>query len=246
MRGSYSSGVVWPAPRPAAARVLLCFSYCGGGTAPMRPWIHAVPDDVDLGLVCLPGRERRIAEPPAQTWDDLMRAALTAVRTVASRPYILFGHSAGARVAFESAVHIQHSGGPAPQALVVSASNAPSLAARDRERPPTSRTSDAALLAWMRDVGQLPAAIVDDPELRQMALDLFRADKRALESYEYIDGRTVTCPVRRLYAADDPHVDLDDAAWSTLAAGPYSADLLPGGHFYTPQTWATLPHHMRL
>ncbi len=235
MRGSYSSGVVWPSPRPDAPRVLLCFSYCGGATAALRPWIHTVPDDVDLGLVCLPGRERRIAEPPAQRWDDLMRAAMTSVTSVASRPYVLFGHSAGAWVAFEAAVHMQRSGGPDPQALVVSASNAPSQSAEERGKPPTSRTSDEGLLAWMRDVGQLSEAILDDPDLRQMALDLFPADKRACESYEYASGRTVSCPVRRLFATEDPHVDRDDGAWAALATGAYAAQELPGGHFYTPQ-----------
>jgi surfactin synthase thioesterase subunit len=95
MRGTYAAGVVWPSPRPAAARVLVCFTYCGGGPAVYRHWSRALPADVDLALVCLSGRERRLAEPPAQRWDDLMREALAAVRSVAARPYVLFGHSMG-------------------------------------------------------------------------------------------------------------------------------------------------------
>jgi surfactin synthase thioesterase subunit len=245
-RGHYANGVLWPAPRPDATRVLVCFGFCGGGTSAFRSWVHAVPADVDLALVCLPGRERRIAEPPAQRWDDLMTEALTSLRSVVSRPYVLFGHSLGAWVAFDAAVHMEQSGGPRPSALVVSASNPPSRAARERRQAPSSQTSDAELLDWLCRVGQLPAAIVADPALCQLALDLFRADKRAAESYAWVPGTTVRCPMLLLRADDDIFVEPADTAWSALASGPYRYERLPGGHFYTPDIWAELPHHMGL
>src|SRR5512139_673780 len=135
MRGRYSAGVVWPDPRPGATRVLVCFSYCGGGTAPFRPWASLLSRDVDLALVLLPGRERRIAEPPAERWEDLIAEALTSVRSVADRPYILFGHSLGAWIAFDVAVCLGRAS--PPRALVVSASNAPSQAATENRQPPT-------------------------------------------------------------------------------------------------------------
>jgi surfactin synthase thioesterase subunit len=246
VRSGYADGVVWPAPRPDAARVLVCFGFCGGGTTAYRPWVRTVPPDVDLALVCLPGRERRIAEPPAQRWDQLMDAAVTSVRSVMDRPYLLFGHSMGAWVAYEVALHVQESRAREPEALVVSASSPPSRSAEERRHAPTSRATDDELLDWMCRVGQLPVEIVDDPSLRQLALDLFRADKRAAESYEFRPGRLVRCPVRRLNGTDDPDVDPDDDGWAELAAGPVDARRLPGGHFYTAAVWSELPRYMGL
>jgi surfactin synthase thioesterase subunit len=243
--GRYSAGVVWPDPRPAATRVLVCFSYCGGGTAPFRPWVPALPRDVDLALVCLPGRERRIAEPPAERWEDLIAEALTSVWSVVDRPYVLFGHSLGAWIAFDVAVHMERHVSP-PRALVVSASNAPSRAADENLRGPTSRTGDQALVAWLRRVGQLPGIILADPGLRQLTLDLFRADKRAAESYRFTPGQTVACDLRRLSGVADVDVDDDDGAWSALAAGSFRSDRLPGGHFYTDAVWSTLPRYLGL
>ena len=52
------SVLIYPQPRPEAERVFVCLSFCGGGTAPMRPWARAVPDDVELVLACYPGRDR--------------------------------------------------------------------------------------------------------------------------------------------------------------------------------------------
>lgn len=242
-----ADGLVWPSPRPDAARVLVCFGYCGGGTIAYRPWAQAVPPDVDLALVCLPGRERRIAEPPAQRWDALMNAAIASVRPVLDRPYILFGHSMGAWVAYEVALHLEESNAPPPDALVVSASDPPSRSAAGRKHAPTSRATDDELLDWMRRVGQLPAEIVAEPSLRQLALDLFRADSRAAESYQFRPGRLVRCLLRQLEGATDPEVDPDSGSgWAELAAGPVEARRLPGGHFYTPAVWAELPRHMGL
>jgi surfactin synthase thioesterase subunit len=246
MRGSFSEGVVWPAPRPRADLVLVCFSYCGGGTVPFRPWVRAIPDNVDLALVCLPGRESRAPEPLVQSWDALMREALISLRSVVRRPYVVFGHSQGAWVAFEATVHMEQTGEPAPQALVVSASRAPSQAEQVRAHRPTSHDSDAELIAWMTTVGQLSPLILEEPSLRQMALDLFRADKRAGESYRFTPDSRVHTPLRLLSAVDDPDVDPDDGAWSRLAAGAFQSEVLPGGHFYTDEVWAQLPRHMGL
>jgi surfactin synthase thioesterase subunit len=243
MVASFATGLVWPAPRPTAAQVLVCFSFCGGGTTAFRAWTEALGPDVDLALVCYPGRERRFTEPFAQTWTELMDDVLASVRSLAHRPYVLFGHSLGAWVAFEVASAAERAGWQAPQALVVSASSPPTLAAQERVTPPTAADTDELLLEWMQRVGQLSELVVADPGLRALALDLFRADKRAAASYEFTPGRTVQAPMQVFSGADDSQIFGVDG-WRALAAGEYRFDELPGGHFYTPDVWAQLPRRI--
>jgi len=235
-------GVVWPARRPDADRVLVCLSYCGGGTTAFRPWARVLADDCDLAVVCYPGRERRMAEPAPHDWPTLFGDALAAVRSVVDRPYVLFGHSMGAWMAFEVAVAMEQTSTP-PVALVASASNAPTRAEAVRRRPPRAGDPDEDLVRWMANVGQLSPVVLADPDLRQMALDLFRADGWAAESYEYVQGTTVRAPLHILQGTDDAQLD-DDGGWEPLATGGYRMDRLPGGHFYTTEVWATLPRWM--
>jgi len=235
-------GVVWPARRPYADQLLVCLSYRGGGTAAFRPWARVLADDCDLALICYPGRERRFSEPALRDWPTLFGDALAAVRSVADRPYVLFGHSTGTWMAFEVAVAMERSSNP-PVALVVSAGNAPTRAEEERRRTPRAGAPDEDLLRWMVRFGQLPPVVLADPDARQMALDLFRADSWAADSYEYVPGRTVRAPLHVLCGTDDAQVD-GDGGWEPLATGGYRLDRLPGGHFYTTDVWATLPRWM--
>lgn len=243
MRSTYSSGVVWPVARPDAKQVLVCLSFCGGSPAAFRPWVQAMPDHTDLALVCYPGRERRMAEQFAKTWDELLAVVVAAVQSVATRPYVLMGHSMGARLAFDATLHLEATGGSVPGGLVVSGSTSPLRAAAELRQSPRSADSDHALLDWMRRVGQLPEQIVDEPELRRMALDLFRADLRVAESYTYRAHAMVKTPMQVLYGRDDEKPGGHE--WSEVAAGPFQYDELSGGHFYTPEIWSALPTFVR-
>ncbi|MEU4213044.1 alpha/beta fold hydrolase [Streptomyces sp. NPDC026206] len=225
-------------------RTLLCLSFCGGGTSPFRPWARTLPDDVELVVHCYPGRESRYHEPFARTWDQLVSDALTTVRAVGDGSYVLLGHSMGAWVAFDLTRRLEEGAGRPPSALVVSAADAPSRWAAERDLPPTTRNTDEELLAWMSAAGQLPAVLLADPDMRQIAVEIFRADLRAAESYRYRPGRTVRTPLQVFYGEED---EVDAAAaerWRPMAAGGFEVERLPGGHFYTPGVWAGLPERL--
>jgi surfactin synthase thioesterase subunit len=52
-------------------------------------------------------------------------------------------------------------------------------------------------------------------------------------------------PVQVLSGADDTVIEPNAAAqWRELALGKYRHDSLPGGHFYTPKVWRTLPENI--
>ncbi|MCA6094665.1 alpha/beta fold hydrolase [Streptomyces sp. SCA3-4] len=219
-------------------------SFCGGGTTSFRSWTHCLPEDVELVLYCYPGREGRFTTPFARDWDELLSDALAAVRDIAWRPYVLFGHSMGAWVAFDLARRAECEGIAPPRALVVSAADAPTRRQESAKSPPTVHDSDEQLVAWMRTNGQLPAGVQEDPEILQIAVEILRADMRVMDTYRYRSGERIGVPIQVLLGKDD---DADAGVpdrWRRLGTTGVEAAWLPGGHFYTPDVWSRLPDHM--
>lgn len=226
------------------ARTLVCLGFCGGGVGSYRGWNDVLPPGVDLAAVCYPGREGRYFEDFAADWDALAEDATKAVLSAAAEgPYVLFGHSMGGWMAFDVAARLDRDGGPQPEALVVSSANAPSRGLTPRDMFPARQDDDAKLLDWMRTHGLMPEYVLDDPDLQEMALDLMRADIRVRDTFHYTPGTRVRVPLQVLTGADDTVIEADAGErWRGLALNGFRHDVLPGGHFYTPDIWRTLPN----
>ncbi|MDV9187876.1 alpha/beta fold hydrolase [Streptomyces sp. SR27] len=234
--------VVRPRQDPDARLRLICLGFCGGGAGSYMPWADVLPEGVELAAICYPGREGRFAEDCPDNWDELAEDAVAAVLSAADRDYVLFGHSMGGWMAFDVAARIEERGGPLPKALVVSSANAPSRGLTVQDMFPAQRDTDEQIMHWMETFGLLPQHVLDDPDLREMALDLMRADVRIRDTFYYRDGAQVSVPVQVINGDADEVIDPRAAEqWRDLAAGEYRHDVLPGGHFYTPETWGSLP-----
>ncbi|MGK5638363.1 thioesterase II family protein [Streptomyces sp. URMC 126] len=228
------------------SRTLVCLGFCGGGTGPYHAWSACLPADVALSAICYPGREGRFAEPCATDWDELAADTTAAVLSAVDGPYVLFGHSMGGWMAFDVAARIERGGGPLPETLVVSSCNAPDRGLTPRDMFPARQDSDASLLDWMRSNGLMPAHVLEDPDLQEMAVELMRADIQVRDTFRHTPGTTVSVPVQMLSATDDAVIEQDAGnQWRRVATGPYRHDVLPGGHFYTPDIWRELPVHIR-
>jgi surfactin synthase thioesterase subunit len=238
-----SRSLLRPLPRPRAARTLLCLSFCGGGTAVFRPWVHALPDDVELALYCYPGRESRFGTPFAADWDGLISDALEGVRSIAGRPYALMGHSMGAWVAFDLARRAPRAAVAPPEALIASGADAPSHWQQVKHAVPGPDDTDGALLDWMIGNEQIPEELRGVPDVLRMAVDLLRADMRIVDSYRYRDGERAPVPVQVLYGEQDG-TEEGAERWRLLSPKGFEATRLPGGHFYTPEVWSRLPEHV--
>jgi len=234
--------VVRPRRVPGATRTLVCLGFCGGGAGSYLPWAEVMPPGTELVAICYPGREGRFAEDYARDWDELAEDATAAVESAADGPYVLFGHSMGGWMAFDVAARIEERGGPAPAALVVSSANAPSRGLTPQDMFPSQRDTDAELSHWMRTFGLLPEHVLNDPDLQEMATELMRADIRVRDSFYYREGAAVNVPLQVLTGDADRVIDPGTAdQWRKLAGGDFTHDVLPGGHFYTPEVWAGLP-----
>jgi medium-chain acyl-[acyl-carrier-protein] hydrolase len=221
----------WPRRRPEARWRLLCFPHAGSGPAPYLGWAPLLGDDIEVVAVCLPGRERRLGERRYRRMDPLIAEFCADVMPMLRPPYLFFGHSLGALIAFELCrVLEQRQEAPPPAHLFVSGCGAPHL---PRARSPAHALAEGEFLARVREFEGLPDAVIKDREMLALVMPVLRDDFELAETYAPGRRQAVRAPLTAISGALDrsaPPASLD--AWGDLALGRFRARTVPGGHFY--------------
>ncbi|EST33066.1 hypothetical protein N566_19705 [Streptomycetaceae bacterium MP113-05] len=234
---------VTPLPRPWATHRLLCLPYAGGGTVGFRSWARKLPSDVELRVFCYPGREYRYGETIRGGWQGLIADCADAVTTEVRTPYLLYGHSMGALAAYDLALTLEAAGGPAPERLVLSGHVAPQHVTGTRSAA-LAAGSDTELANSLRGAGGAAAEVLDDPDLRSMAVDLLRMDMAAYSQYRHDPQRRLLAGLHVMTGRDEITSQHED--WGEATDGTATFETLPGGHFFTPRVWSSLPRRMPL
>lgn len=216
-------------PHPAARLRLYCVPYAGGNDGMFRTWWQELPGDVEVCAVRLPGRDERRREPLVSRSTLLVQALADALGPAAAQPYALYGHSMGARVAFELARELRRRGHPEPTLLAVSGRRAPHLPERD----PLHALPTDLLVTRLRALGGLPDVVLAEPELMAMFLPILRADLAVNEIDAYRPDEPLTCPIVAFGGERDDRCRRDElCAWRDHTRGAFAFEIYPGGHFF--------------
>ncbi|MDQ3802673.1 MAG: alpha/beta fold hydrolase [Acidobacteriota bacterium] len=217
---------------------LLCFPHAGGGASSFNGWRLALPDWVELVKAQLPGREDRRDSPPHTRVEGLLPELFPHVETLLDRPLALYGHSMGALVAFEVARELRRRG-HTPLALFVSGRRAP-----HRPLPPFHAMHDLpeqALVERVLSLGGMLPEVLGNRRWRDHYLPTIRADLRLSDVYTYRPEPGIECPLHAFLGRDDNLVVREDwERWEEVAAGEFTRDLLPGGHFFSREAQVEL------
>lgn len=218
-------------PNPGAHLRLFCFPYAGGAASIYRTWYQHLPPTIEVCAVQLPGRENRIKEAPFTDAETLVQALIPQLLPYLDRPFALFGHSMGTILAYELARQLVDRQ-LVPTQLFVSGRRAPYLPPRERNLH-TLSSDDHFLAALQERYNNIPALILEEPELRALFLPLLRADMTLVESYLWRDQSPLPCPMTAFGGDADPWTtETDLQAWQCLTHGAFDLHLFSGGHFY--------------
>lgn len=212
--------------RPDAVADLYCFAHAGGSPGEYVRFGDELPELQVYG-VQLPGRASRRAEPAVTGMPELVDAVVEALDP--RRPFAFLGHSFGGLVAFEVTRALRDRGRELPRRLYLSSSPPPP---HNRGTTLVHTLPDEELLAEIeRRWGELPAQVHHDATLREMVLEVFRADITLFETYRYEPGPPLEIPVS-VFAGDQERETLPIENWRACTTGPFDVTHLPGGHFY--------------
>lgn len=218
-------------PRPGAQLRLLCVPYAGVGPSAYRRWSDAMPPEVEVGAIHLPGREGRLREPAFTRIEPLVDGAAAGLRPYLDRPFALFGHSMGALVAFELARRFREEGWGEPTHLFVSGRRAPHLPPR---HPAITHLPDAEFVEEIRRrYNGIPDEVLRHPDLLALLLPGLRADLTLIEAYVHRPAGPLGCPLSVYGGAEDPEATQAElVGWREHTRGPLAVQMFPGGHFF--------------
>jgi len=217
---------------------LICFPYAGVGASAFHGWGKALPSEIEVLAVQLPGRETRMSEPRSL---DLLQTAeeiAQAIKPLSDMPIAFFGYSLGAIFAFEVTRALRRIGGVEPCLLLAAAMRAPELPSGV---PPLGDLCDMLFLeAIDKSYGPLDP-IFENPEIRAIFLPILRDDVRMIDNYKYRPERALDCPIRVYLGESDLAVSFKAAeAWCNHTRAEFGLRSFPGGHFFIRDYLAVL------
>lgn len=228
-------------PGPFEPRMsLFCFPYAGVGPSVYRGWAEQLrPAGVEVFLVQLPGRESRFREEPMCAMSDVARAAASAIAPLITGAFAFYGHSLGAKIAFETAREMRRRSGEAPDHLFVSASLAPQV---PWPYPFLHRLPREELLRQVqRRYGGIPEPVLKERDLLDLLLPGLRADLTVLETYVYTAEPPLRSAITAFGGVDDHSVtEASLLAWRAQTRSAFEIRMLPGDHFFLNAERASL------
>ncbi|GHF32744.1 hypothetical protein GCM10010218_12260 [Streptomyces mashuensis] len=218
-------------PSLDAQAQLFLFPHAGGTALTYRNWAATVPSHTECRALQLPGRQERLDEPVFTRLGPLLDGLREALEAeLDGRPYVLFGHSFGALLAYRLTVEIEREGGQGPELLGVSGW-APGLEA-SKQLDGVAEMSDEEILARVAEFGLVPDELSVGRDMLASVMPSLRGDFVVASDYAE-DGAGVSCAVAAYGGTDDPTLGpgaLD--AWAGRTPEFLGATEFPGDHFY--------------
>lgn len=222
---------------------LVCFPYAGAGASVFRHW--ATSPELSgsvLAAVQLPGREGRAADPAYRRLPALAEALATALRPHLRRPYVFFGHSMGALLAFEVCRRLRAQGAALPNRLLLSAFRAPHL---PNPNIRIHHLPDEVLRTVMIKDG-MPPGLLQASDLMAALLPTLRADLEMCDVYQYEDLSPLPVPLTVFGGTEDLRVGEEALqAWDRHTTASFSKIMLPGPHLFLNNPSSGLLGHVR-
>jgi medium-chain acyl-[acyl-carrier-protein] hydrolase len=209
---------------------LFCFPYAGGTALVFKKWADFLPSSVEVIPVELPGRGARLQEPPFLSLPVLIEELAEVIRLLLDRPFIFYGHSMGAIIAFELTRFLRRNHDREPQALFVGGRRAPQTT---NSEPVTYNLPKDEFIEELIKLNGTPIEVIEHAELMDMLIPLLRADFQLTQTYEYTADAPLRCPITAYGGLQDYHVTHDLLLpWKEQTSSKFALHMLPGGHFF--------------
>ena len=221
---------VIPKPNINADLKLICFPYAGGSASTFLPWIKNLPNNVELIIIQAPGRGSRMGEQTYSDMQTLIADLIKIIPSVLNKPYILFGHSLGSRIAFELMNQLKRLTHTLPQHFIASGSRGPHHKCM---KEPIYDLPQNEFIEELKNLNGTPRAVLENKELMELFLPLLKADFEIAARYCYTGKERFNCPLSVFGGEDDVDICLSKLnSWGNFFETDADVYLFPENHFF--------------
>ncbi len=230
-------------PSGEPAGVLICFPYPGGNAVNYQQMAAALRrHGLAVYAVELPGHDVAAETEEFLPMSEVIDKVVAEVAGLGSGPFLLWGHSAGAAYAVETARQLTRSGVQV-QRVFIGAQLLGDAGERRRAIGEVADRSDAEIAAELSaDTGYTDPGTLDAQRAEHVGAafrhDFVSASRYLAEVLDHPPAQKLNTPMTVVVAADDPITDgfaEQFAAWQLLA-GQVGVDVLTDGGHYFPRT----------
>ncbi len=211
---------------------LFCFPYAGGSAQVYHQWSKGLHPKIELVLIELAGRGRRIGEPFYDNFDELINDVFNQIRQdILNTPYAFFGHSLGALIVYELTEKINRHKMVGPKHLFYSGKSVPHVL--QEKEIIFHLLDDKEFKKEVIKLGGTPPEFFQHPELEELFLPVLKNDFKMAEKYtfngaiqRYSKDITVLLGKEDIFTAEQCH------EWSNYTSGICKLFYFNGGHFF--------------
>jgi surfactin synthase thioesterase subunit len=212
---------------------LFCFPYAGGSSAIFNRWKNYVGNEIEIIAVELAGRGKRIHEPLYSDFnaaiDDVFSLIIDEIK--GNETYAFFGHSMGAKIAYELTQKILEIGLPRPEHIFFSGRGAPYVLGEDEKE--YHKLPDAEFKEEVFSLGGTPKEFFEHPELLEVFLPLLRNDfKLASREFNNKEINLLPCDITVFLGKDEDLTAEQINSWKDYTSENCSIHYYNGGHFF--------------
>ncbi|WP_209405585.1 thioesterase II family protein [Pseudozobellia sp. WGM2] len=221
---------------------IIAFPYAGGNKYSydfLKPYLKK---KMVLEVFENPGRGKRVLEKSLDSIgaiiDDLSIRVIPSIRK--NEPYIMYGHSMGALIAFLICKRIQEKRLKLPLKLIVSGKKAPHS---PREQKISSYPS-AQFWEELTSLGGIPKEVDNEIQLRDFFEPIIKADFRAIEEYSFKKSRQLDIPIDVLYGNEELKNKNDFLDWNRETTNKVTLYPFEGNHFFIHKHAQDIANHL--
>ena len=209
---------------------IICIPYAGASSSIYWPWKTYKNHVCNIILYELPGRGVRFTDPYASEMQEVVNEIVDIICNLPqNEDYVLFGHSMGGAIIFQSAQTIKIKKLRDPTHLFISGRNAPNHV---NESKGIYNLDDESFIIELKKYAGKIDHILANEELKNIYLSVLRADFRLIDTFKYDPNIILDCDITVLHGQFDETMQGKPHEWKYYTNGNCTSISFKGNHFF--------------